>query len=152
MAYPKIDQITVGNNPAGRAFGGYIYSANMQVGYQANPSTLILNIISEDGSYNISKDDLKLNDSPTPINIGGLILNFYLLKGNISKSTSGKTLTVTYIDQSTLLDRVYVGLLNEHTRKGAEKLLLQFNLPIICSSCDGSVSNRRFDYGSSKEC
>ena len=55
MAYAKIDSIKIGSNALGEGFGGFIFSANMTVGYQSAPSQLTLNIISEDGSYTISK-------------------------------------------------------------------------------------------------
>lgn len=143
MAYKAIEQIKVGGNPQGKVFGGFIYSANMSVGYSSSVSQLILNIISTDNNYTISDTDLAVNVAPTLIKIGDLGINMFLYAYTKNRTPDGgTTLTVTYVDQSINLDRVFLGIANEHTRKNIQSIILAGNIPMTCEACNGSTTPR----------
>lgn len=143
MAYQVIEQIKVGINPQGKAWGGFIYSANMSVGYSSATTQLILNIMSPTNDYTISDSDLKVNTAPTLIKVGDLGINMFLYAYTKNRTADGGTvLNVTYVDQSVNLDRVYIGLANEHTRKNIKSIVLAGSVPMTCEACDGSVTPR----------
>lgn len=143
MAYQVIEQIKVGTNPQGKAWGGFIYSANMSVGYSSATTQLILNIMSPTNDYTISDSDLKVNTAPTLIKVGDLGINMFLYAYTKNRTADGGTvLNVTYVDQSVNLDRVYIGLANEHTRKNIKSIVLAGSVPMTCEACDGSVTPR----------
>lgn len=143
MAYKTIEQIKVGGNAQGKAFGGFIYAANMSVGYSSSVSQLILNVISTDNNYTIRDSDLAVNVAPTLIKVGDLSVNMFLYAYTKNRTPDGgTTLTVTYVDQSINLDRVFIGIANEHTRKNIQSIILAGNVPMTCESCDGSTTPR----------
>lgn len=143
MAYKTIEQIKVGGNTQGKAFGGFIYAANMSVGYSSSVSQLILNIISTDNNYTITDTDLAVNVAPTLIKIGDLSMNMFLYAYTKNRTPDGgTTLTVTYVDQSINLDRVFIGIANEHTRKNIQSIVLTGSIPMTCEACDGSTTPR----------
>lgn len=143
MAYKTIEQIKVGGNTQGKAFGGFIYAANMSVGYSSSVSQLILNVISPDNNYTITDNDLAVNVAPTLIKIGDLSMNMFLYAYTKNRTPDGgTTLTVTYVDQSINLDRVFIGIANEHTRKNIQSIVLTGSIPMTCEACDGSTTPR----------
>lgn len=143
MAYQTIEQIVVGGNPQGKAWGGFIFSANMSVGYSSSVTQLILNIISPSNDYTITDEDLKVNTAPTLIKVGDLSIKMFLYAYQKNRTAEGGTvLNVTYVDQSINLDRVFIGLANEHTRKNINSIVLAGAIPITCESCNGSTTPR----------
>ncbi len=143
MAYKTIEQIKVGGNTQGKAFGGFIYAANMSVGYSSSVSQLILNVISTDNNYTITDSDLAVNVAPTLIKIGDLSMNMFLYAYTKNRTPDGgTTLTITYVDQSINLDRVFIGIANEHTRKNIQSIVLTGSIPMTCEACDGSTTPR----------
>lgn len=146
MAYSAIEQIKVGSNPSGQAFGGYIFNATMTIGFAAHPTELTISIASSSGAYTISESDLRLDTTPTTITLGDMVLKMFPVKYNISKNSNDRVLTIKYVDLSKCLDRIFVGLLNEHTRRDVKPLLLEAQVPVSCPSCDGTPYNRQINY------
>ena len=69
MARRNIENIKVGNNPNGKAFGGLIYNLNCNIGQQGESTKIDLEIVSESGTYAI--DDQSLNCvAPITITVG----------------------------------------------------------------------------------
>lgn len=151
MAFKNIEQIKIGNNAPGLAFGGYIYSLSCSVGSASAPSTVTVNVVNENGLYGINDSNLT---STNPVRIivdsnGASPLVFaemYLTSYEINESLGNKILTLNYKDSSVILDKIHVGL---YEREGTEQNLTglvwilekkpirtHFSVPITCPPCD----------------
>tara|TARA_R110000751_G_scaffold73100_2_gene148031 strand:+ start:20310 stop:23534 length:3225 start_codon:yes stop_codon:yes gene_type:complete len=132
MAKDKVSvpSIQIGGNKQGLAFGGVIYSADSQVGYNGDPTKLNVNVALDTKisggnidkrDFDITKNDLNLT-SPIDIKFAGspMFRNMFLTSYNTSTSVGNKLLNLTYSDGSVLLDRVFVGLIHEHFHIGAK--------------------------------
>jgi hypothetical protein len=98
---------------SGPSYGGVIYGLNVNVGYSAEPSKLTIDIVNENGVYSTPA----LN-SQTQVRFGSFTFNGTVWSYNLKESAGEKTLQVTIIDNSIILDRYYVllwkrGLLGE---------------------------------------
>ena len=51
MAFRRIEEIHVGSNPPGMAYGGYIYDIKINFGFNGSPTTCTMNIVNENGIY-----------------------------------------------------------------------------------------------------
>lgn len=110
MPFFKIDNVTI--NGKNQAFGGYIYSVDVEVGLTAKPTQIKINFISATGTY--LEPELSVNSSYN-IAIGNIINgNFYAITRTFKKTSQGKTLEVIFYDGSIILDRIYVGLYKRH--------------------------------------
>lgn len=110
MAIKKIDDIYIdGRN---RAWGGYIYSLNYDLSFGEAPSEVVVEVTNESGSFDIDKRDLSSIGSPSTIRIGSNITFYgYPMEFSIENSPSGKTLRVSYWDESiAYLDKQVVKL------------------------------------------
>jgi hypothetical protein len=146
IEFNKIPQIKVGDSgEPGRVFGGLIYSSNLDVGVNGDPTKLSLNIVPDDefktDEFAIKSKNLSDQNRQT-ITIGNMgrkkgvtvgplewipiegltMRNMILTSYNNTKSVEDKVLSVTYVDGSVLLDKVFVGLINRHyqTKKDNE--------------------------------
>ena len=103
MAIRTIPNVTINNSE--KPFGGLIYDVNFKNNFSESPNELIISLISEDGNYNISKEDIQVV-SPHSIKIGNTFnFSMYPITYEFSKSTSGRTLSITYWDTSIVLDK-----------------------------------------------
>lgn len=131
MAKDKVEipSIQIGGNKQGLAFGGVIYSADSQVGYNGDPTKLNINValdtkVSSNNidkrNFDITKNDLNLA-SPVDIKFAGapMFRNMFLTSYNTSTSVQNKLLNLTYSDGAVLLDRIFVGLIHEHFHIGS---------------------------------
>ena len=144
--FNKIPQIHIGNQGSpGRAFGGLIYSSNLEVGVNGEATKLTLNVVPDDKfskDIQISSDNLT-DQGRTTISIGNHIemKNMILTSYSKAKSVEDKTLSLEYSDGSILFDKVYVGLLNRHYQAKAEnehEYTIEFDA--LCNSRHGSLS------------
>ena len=124
MAKDKVSvpSIQIGGNKQGLAFGGVIYSADSQVGYNGDATTLNVNVALDSKvstnnvdkrDFDITKDDLNLA-SPVDIKFAGspMFRNMFLTSYNTTTSVGNKLLNLTYSDGAVLLDRIFVGLID----------------------------------------
>ena len=92
-------------NLSGPTFGGFIYGLNFKRGYDESPSTCTLSIVNERGTYVMptifSKQTVKIGD----FEFNGEVLDY-----EFTESPDGKTLDVTIVEDSILLDRLNVVL------------------------------------------
>ena len=123
----SIPSINVSGNKPGMAYGGVIYSASATVGYDAEPTKLTLNVVLDtelsEGrrDFLINKNHLDLT-SPVDINLGSskgglsskMFQNMFLSSYELSTSSGSKTMSLTYVDGSAVLSRIFVGLIHEH--------------------------------------
>ena len=133
MAYRKIEDIIV-NGISGEIFGAYIYGSNLELGFSESPTKLTLNIVKENGDFESFSNSLLTSYN---IQIGSLNLSkMYLYSYEINRSVGQKVATLSFLDGSFILDKIFVGLVNRHgaTGYGPE---VGFELPAICLSCDG---------------
>jgi len=165
MGYQKIKGITltrVGKKanifPMGRAFGGWIYGGNVNMGFNSTPTTITLDIaldVKTDGGglmstdpgyvgigFDIDPKDLKVNwqgqDEYFKIKIGENEYGpMYLTSYDINGSVDSKTLKVEFTDHSIMLDKIYVGLFKREgfDPKHASFLLVDPELSALCPDC-----------------
>lgn len=106
LMFNKIDQVKI--NGRNKAFGGYIYSVDYDVGVLENPTTMTVQFVNEVGQY--QEPELSVQKA-YKISIGNVVSgNFYAVSYEKAESSSGKLLTVNFVDGSHILDRIYVGL------------------------------------------
>lgn len=112
--FNTIDQVKI--NGRNKAFGGYIYAVDLDVGILDKPTTLSIQFVNESGQY--QEPELSV-EKPYKISIGNIIVgNFYAVSFEDSKTSQGRILTVNFEDGSHILDRIYVGLykrMGDHT-------------------------------------
>ena len=53
MAYRKIEEIVI-NGVSGEIFGAYIYGSNLELGFSESPTKLTLNIVKEEGDFDLA--------------------------------------------------------------------------------------------------
>lgn len=99
----------------GPSFGGIIYGLSLQSSYTSSPSKLVLNIVSENGEYQIpeAREWAKLSQSKVSISLGdpnNPIFKFIGFPWSYSIKTNAgeRILEVQLIDGSVALDRHYV--------------------------------------------
>jgi len=158
MAFRKIENIKWNSNNTGEAFGGYIYSLTVQMGYTDGPTKITLNIVNESGVYtaqdkNQTQSTFKELLSTREVNtlkIGELDPFYLHLVGYEIRTTVGqRVLTLQLSDTSVLLDKIFVGLINRHVAAkdqgptgssyGAVNVNTKVSgLKVRCIKCDGS--------------
>lgn len=106
MAIHSIDKVTIdGKN---RAFGGFIYAVDYDLGVLDNPTKITVTLVNGNGIY--AEPELSVS-KPYNIKIGNIIHgNFYAIQRTSKKSSSGRVLEVVFYDGSIILDRIWVGL------------------------------------------
>jgi len=158
MAFRKIEEIILQGNPSGKAFGGYIYSMNVQMGYTNGPTRITLNVVNDKGVYTATDktgntpaggfNSLLGTSDPYKLKIGDLDEMFlYLISYEIRTAVGQRVLTLQFVDTSVLLDKVFVGLINRHVaakddspygpRYGLDKTA-KVDLKMRCLKCDGT--------------
>jgi hypothetical protein len=159
MAFRKIEEIVFQGNPSGEAFGGYIYSMSVQMGYSNGPTRITLNIVNEDGIYTATDEHgvtiksgfngLLGTSAPYELKIGDLDVMFlYLVSYEIRTAVGQRILTLQLVDTSVLLDKVFVGLINRHVAAKDEspygppygkEVTASVDLKMRCLKCDGTT-------------
>ena len=155
MALKKIPQVQVGSFPPGVCLNAYIYNVDVNVGVNGEPTTVTLNLVNEDGNYDISPERDLSATTPFTIKIADetnvlLFRTMYLTSFEYSQNVGERTLDLTFTDQSIILDKIQVCLLNKeaspynlgntgwrgtwNVRGGAGKIIRQYNVPFTCSS------------------
>ncbi len=83
---------------------------------QGAPSSMQLDFVNSSGVYVLPNLDW---NTPQTISVEGITpFNMYAVKTDLTQSGSGKLLSVKYVDESVILDKVFVGLYN---RQGKTK-------------------------------
>tara|TARA_Y100001938_G_scaffold151221_1_gene247801 strand:+ start:4233 stop:7055 length:2823 start_codon:yes stop_codon:yes gene_type:complete len=149
MALRTIPQIKVGAFPQGTCFNAYIYNCNVNIGVSGEPTTITLNLVNEDGIYNINKGNLSAIQ-PYLISVGTMVFqSMYLTAFSYSQNVGERTIELTFTDASIILDKIQVLLLNKEASPwnmgayrgtwnvGANRIIRTYNIPIVCgSSCE----------------
>ena len=157
MKFLKIEEISWHGNKGGEAYGGYIYSMSIQMGYSDGPTRITLNIVNETGKYEARDKD---GNKSTWANILSTIdtyelklgtldsMHLHLISYEIRTTVGQRVLTLQLVDTSVLLDKVFVGLINRHVQANEKspniatygKTLedVEVDLKVRCLKCDGS--------------
>ena len=126
--------------PQGYAFGGWIYDAQVQLGFSKRPSQITLSMVLESDSTINKLQQFDITDRLLTVSLitennrRGAAMNFqhefwaghfytidlhgikfnrmYLFDYSMAVEAGSKTLTVTFKDYSVILDKIYVGLMN----------------------------------------
>lgn len=101
MAIKNIPNVSLGGQ--NRPYGGVIYGLNMNIGYSAEPSKLTIDIVNENGIYSAPTLNVQTNVTFGNFNFNGTVWSY-----SIKENAGEKTLQVTLIDNSIILDRYYV--------------------------------------------
>lgn len=130
MAFHRIHQIVVGENPPGTIFGGFIYSFSVKMGNSTTPTSIDVSVINQSGIYSINRPQGSSSygslSSTNPIDIkiinsmGKIIYainDCFLVNYNTSTSVGQQTLQLKFVDRSILLDKIQVSLLGENLSK-----------------------------------
>lgn len=155
MPSAEIGNVEISGNKAGMAYGGFIYSLNINIGSSATPTKLSISVVHKQGindktRKNLQKDIDDLNE--IAIKIGDLeAISMFLTAYQIRKSVGSHLMTLEYTDGSILLDKIQVCLTERQYAKENQNTLLgkdtegsikdeesKFSLDPICDSCDGS--------------
>ena len=161
--YQKIEEIQVDNNPRGVFARAAIFSADFDVGIGSKPTKFIINLVNAAGVYDISANDYDENGNYTgnsdlsyirshnirfiesgdhvPVNDVGvrerdiLSFRFYLESFQVQRSAGKRILQVTFVDGSTLLDRIYVALGDTHQKIGEmSSWVANVQFPMLCET------------------
>lgn len=136
MPIRSIEKIKIGNYPEGKFGNGYIYSAQITQGYSEEANRLTIDIIN-DKNNSIVLPEKNLTTSYR-VQFGDLIFpKLYFISYKREVSTDQEVITCTFVDDSILLDKYYVGLTNRHYRINEQNQ--QFNITVNCANCDGSI-------------
>jgi len=115
-------------NGSNEIFGGKIYYFNTKFNFSEAPNEVQINVVNAEGSYSPPTLDFKIAYT---IELGGggggnttqggggggggmKLGDFYPVKYKTRTSSNGSILEVTFIDETFVLDRVYIGLNSKH--------------------------------------
>lgn len=106
MAIQFIPDILI--NGSNKAYGGYIYNANLNIKKITEPAEITLSFINETKNYITPTLSLSI---PYSIQVGNIYSDtFYAIKSKTSDSSQGKVLNVTYWNGAIILNQFWVGL------------------------------------------
>jgi hypothetical protein len=159
----------------GYAFGGWIYSASVEVGLSNEPSSISLSVVlanlGEDNepdysntpkNFDIEKSDLILGTSNGTESLFDITINgkkfedFVLFSYEKDIQPDSKVLQLQFKDYSVMLDKIYVGLINRQGNKFVHRGVKSGEFFIKCPDCQYNGSNfvqsstlvRDVDFGS----
>ena len=137
-----LEGVSFDGGPRGQAFGGGIYGVSCDVATSQESSKITLNIISGNGTYAINNGFLNVSSSGAKtLQMGSgmnviTFYNMYVYKYNYSQSSSSKTLSVTLIDHSVALDKVFLGLAARHDVLLTEYSTPSYSFNVSCTECE----------------
>ncbi len=146
MAIQNIQEILI--NGKNKLFNGYIYNARYSISYGESKSILLLDLISEDGTYSVDSSSLTSTFCRSfNISIGTQInLTMHLLKVGKVVSPNGNTLQLTFVDTSQILDVTYVGLYKKFGLNSRTNLIIVGREISACDpDGDGEIITELYD-------
>lgn len=141
-----------------QAFGGWIFSASVQIGYSNAPTEIKMEIVLENEGedlnsltpkdFDIKDEYLKCgagvggveNEAVFDISLGGKTFTDFILHDYaLNLTPEQKTLSVVFKDYSVILDKIYVGLLKRHGGKYYSVDNIMGTFPVACPTCDFNI-------------
>jgi hypothetical protein len=98
MAIEQVPQIT-----ASFSSNGFVYSIDFQKSFSSEPSKVTYKVVNKTGQYIEPTIEADASISFSTFNFNGYVYSY-----DIEESNSGNILTVTLIDKSVILDKLYV--------------------------------------------
>src|SRR5260370_1394036 len=113
--FEKIKSIIINNGSPGESFVSEIYNHSCIIGFSAQPTRIFLNVVNENGIYNFPT--INLQDKYNISLMGNVFsgMKFYSYEKN--KSAGNSTATINFLDNSLILDKIFVALLHRHGNK-----------------------------------
>ena len=124
--------------------GGYIYSANLEIGYTDGPSKVSISCMLPDNSGSFSAPSPDLYGKTYSIKFGNTTFHGYLLTIEQELSSGQKMLHCTFVDKSIILDQYQIGIAGRHPGGGLNNNLIVVpseanvggpNNPTLCVDC-----------------
>jgi hypothetical protein len=138
--FKTLSGISVDGGLPGVAFGGGIYSISCDVGSVSDPTRITLNIVSENGAYATPQLNVTAGGGKTIlIGTGSNIMSFYnmyVYKYNFNSASAAKTLSVSFVDHSVALDKVFLGLTGRHNTSEAIPVSATYPFTVNCTQCN----------------
>lgn len=107
-------RIIKASNIKGNFFGGLPYNVSWDFGVGADPSRLIVSVVSENGQYANPKLSFETTET---VSIGKFNFEGYLVNFSFTKSPDRKLLQLEYLDKAADLNKFFVGLNKKHGDK-----------------------------------
>jgi hypothetical protein len=122
MAIETIPKITASNSG-----GGIVYSIDFQRSFASEPSRVTYKVVNSSGTYSSPSIE-----SDASISFSGFNFNGYIYSYELEESNSGNILSITLIDKSVILDKLYVcvfrrGLLGHNGSKQSKTVPVKFD-------------------------
>lgn len=135
--------------PRSFSFGGWIYNASTEIGFSNQPTEIKLSIVLEAKDYkqisavfDIRNEDLRCDaglggdENLYDIDFNGVSFSdFILYSYELSIENNNKILSVVFRDYSTILDKIYVGLLKRQGNKHIYTASSIIQFPVKCTDC-----------------
>jgi len=139
MPVKSINKIKIGNYPQGQFAGGYIYSFQISQGFAENINEIKIDIV-YDKNFVIKLPTKSLTSSYR-IEIGDIVIPYaYLIKHSKNISATENIISCTFIDNSFILDRYYIGLTNRHGAVEREKKAFKVNIYCQNTATNGNIN------------
>jgi hypothetical protein len=156
---PRGNRFQTQNWVNGFAFGGWIYSSDVNIGFGNSPTTISLGVVISNlgeanepdfsptpKTFDINKSDLQLGtsngvESLFDISINGKVFSdFVLYSYEKDYQPDRKLLSVEFKDYSVILDKIYVGLINRQGNRFVHRGTVSGEFSVKCADCsyDGS--------------
>lgn len=137
MSIKSIEKIKIGNYPFGEFAGGYIYSAEINQGYAENSNNLAIDLVRGTNKA-ITLPEKNLTTSYR-VQFGDLVFPVnYFIKHTKNIGVNEEVVTCTFVDNSIILDKYFVGLSNRHFRVNESSQ--NFVVGVTCANCDNTIS------------
>jgi hypothetical protein len=144
--FKTLQGVSYDGGPPGQAFGGGIYGVAMDIGTSNDPTKVTLNVVSSNGTYAIPNLDVTFGGGKTiMMGTGSNVIplyNMYVYKYNYNQTASAKTLSVSLMDHSISLDKVFVGLTARHDTSQALPVNVPFQFSVNCTECNTLFPNQ----------
>jgi hypothetical protein len=136
MPIRSIENVRVGNYPYGQFANGYIYSITSNKGYAENANNINIDIVYQKGTP-IELPTKSLTTSYR-IQIGSMVFpTNYFIKHSKSIAVNEETISCTFVDNSIILDKYFVGLTNRHFKVKKQNQVYAVN--VNCANCDSKI-------------
>lgn len=118
--FNNIEKVYFDDGEAGKIGDAFIFNMTFSQSYSSGPSSLSIQAISEDGNY--ASVPAPNFDNVYVVKIGNkIVFRGYILSKEISTSVQDKSLSITMVDKSLILDQYGIGLVNRHGNVATQK-------------------------------
>jgi hypothetical protein len=122
MAIETIPKIIASNSG-----GGIVYSIDFQRSFASEPSKVTYRVVNSSGTYSFPAIESDASISFSSFNFNGYVYSYEL-----EESNSGNTLSITLIDKSVILDKLYVcvfrrGLMGHNGSRQSKSVSVKFD-------------------------